>query len=131
MIQANELRIGNYLQYFDGANFIVSHHDIKIITEWTSVVAPLPKPIEITEEWLLKFGFKKIEKGYSIGISDYGYVIEYLDWREDWTFGVEYYDPVNDDELGDVYNFNGLGLKYVHQLQNIYFALTGEELVIK
>ncbi len=149
MIRSTELRIGNwvnlnedgplvpsqiefigfnvngfngYSAHFKGRSCTLEDH----LNDGIIDVTPIP----LTEEWLLKFGFEKQEKGYSIGISDYGYVIEYLDWREDWTFGIEYYDPVNDDELGKVYNFNGLGLKYVHQLQNLYYLLTGEELTL-
>lgn len=52
---------------------------------------------------------------------------------EEWLlkFGVEsIYDfkIYNDD--GDVFYY-AVGCEYVHQLQNLYFALTGEELEIK
>lgn len=46
-------------------------------------------------------------------------------WFSDWTIR-EWKDGT--------YHFNGLGkapLKYLHQLQNLYFALTGEELKIE
>lgn len=71
-------------------------------------------PIPITEEWLLKFGFEKIEN---------------LDC-------LEFYK----DDVSFFINLNGIYLKYVtarihikhiHQLQNLYFDLTGEELTIK
>lgn len=66
------------------------------------------EPIPLTEEWLLKFGFKKRYKAFAKG---------------DFTFiensGMAY-------KLSIVDNMP----KYVHQLQNLYFALTGEELTL-
>lgn len=69
------------------------------------------KPIPLTEEWLLKFGFKHNE-----GMAD------------SWLFFNGF--PMNNHMGG--WHFNDLSIsvliKYVHQLQNLYFALTGEEL---
>ena len=68
------------------------------------------KPIPLTEEWLLKFGFKKDNNFTWVNLE-----MELMQ-REDgfWIW------------LGaDLY------LEHVHQLQNLYFALTGEELIIK
>lgn len=74
-------------------------------------------PMPLTEGWLLKFGFKryinKLEYDYRLGDLGICYDI--------------------DDDVYFVFN-NSLdcqrGFKYVHQLQNLYFALTGEELTI-
>lgn len=71
--------------------------------------------IPITEEWLIKFGFIKDHHGYrledlcslSITINKYG----------------DFLPCFNDRVL-----HNELKLKEVHQLQNMYFALTGQEL---
>jgi len=73
-------------------------------------------PIPLTEEWLLKFGFKNYERlRFSLG----GTLIVDL---EDFTVGI--------NEC-DVFWFLSNDIMYVHQLQNLYFALTGEELVFK
>jgi len=76
------------------------------------------KPIPLTEEWLLRFGFELTETNYDGG---HHYWI--------WDFsGILLTTPYEDDsvvELGDA------KFKYVHQLQNLYFALTGKELEIK
>jgi hypothetical protein len=69
-------------------------------------------PIPLTEEWLLKFGFYKsetfknsfIKKGVDIYIQDTAF----------------WYDLLN----------NSIEIKSVHQLQNLFFALTNEELTI-
>ena len=68
------------------------------------------KPIPLTEEWLLKFGFESddefiFEKDIRICKTKQGYVY----------FDFSVMDPICD-------------VKYVHQLQNLHFALTGEEL---
>jgi hypothetical protein len=70
-------------------------------------------PIPLTEEWLIKFGFYNsetfknsfIKKGVDIYIQDTAF----------------WYDLVNDS----------IEIKSVHQLQNLYFALTNEELTMK
>lgn len=87
------------------------------------------KPIPLTEEWFLRFGFSK--KGFKkgrIGIEVSGedmtttyFAIsqpkKMVEWQNFWAF--EYND----------YRF--VKLEYVHQLQNLYFALTGKELTLK
>jgi hypothetical protein len=142
-MEASELRIGNWvdISYKDDEQ---DQHQVTGTTERGAVwFVPDPssfecafsinqiKPIPLTEEWLVKFGFRKYKNGYIITPSmglDYGYVIEHYEWRGDWALGILYYDPVRDCDIDEVYNFCGTGLKHVHQLQNIYHALTGEEL---
>jgi hypothetical protein len=72
-------------------------------------------PIPLTEEWLLKFGFLKLGEGYEFWESSV-FNIEFI--RNHWHF---------------CYTSNVLctHIKYLHQLQNLYFALVGEELTIK
>jgi len=79
------------------------------------------EPIPLTEEYLLKFGFEKRNEGTS----------------DAWHIGM---NPVTHDWLFDLvwikgyqYPFyrNGLFMiKSVHQLQNLYYAMTGEELTL-
>jgi len=70
------------------------------------------EPIELTEEWLIKFGLKKktIKSCY-------------------WT--IKNFDVDLDGWFGFNKMVAPVPLKYVHQLQNLYFALTGNELTIK
>lgn len=77
------------------------------------------QPIPLTEEWLLKLGFEEIESEeeyYRYGI-----------FKEDLNLIL---DNDNDTELEDGAGFIYIPqkIKCVHQLQNLYFALTGEEL---
>lgn len=70
------------------------------------------EPIPLTEQWLLDFGF------------EYGH--------NDYTIDFKLYFETNDgswSELDVLYEEKYIAtIKYVHQLQNLYFALTGEEL---
>jgi len=82
------------------------------------------EPIPLTEEWLLKFGFEKLKDGglsLRLGTLETDYCLDY-----DESTGL-YLVPFND-------RMNGVGLSRtdsVHQLQNLYHSLTGEELTIK
>jgi hypothetical protein len=125
MINAQELRYGNKLLFLDD---VVTFKNITEFREdgiyWIKPVEPKIeaksfhfKPIELTEEWLLKFGF---EKPAHTWICNIFHLTEWDDFPLNWAVAM---------------NKNGaivvLKLKYVHQLQNLYFALTGEELIDK
>jgi hypothetical protein len=76
--------------------------------------------IPLTEEWLLKFGFKKdedIQKEWSYTLNISGGIVTLFHHNK--TAGLIFIDLAS-----------GL-VQYVHQLQNLYFALKGEELEIK
>ena len=92
-------------------------HDIGIrLTKFVGCLTELVEPIPLTKEWLLKFGFKYkemyYESEYLTALNDCFIVVERVT-------GFFYVDAPNNE------------IKYVHQLQNLYFALTGEELEIK
>lgn len=106
MIQENELRVGNYL--YDGVGGIIKVE----VDDLYDNVRKYYEPIPIMEEILLKCGF---EKSYTKGVFRLG------DWTIDlysktWKFKREWID---------------INFKYLHQLQNLYFALTNQELEIK
>lgn len=91
---------------------------------------PYLTPIALDEEWLLRFRFKRHDDGSVSAQFSYGmnpvtqdYLI-YLVWIRDYE---------NDYQLKGFpfYNNGHFEIKYVHQLQNLYFALTGKELTLK
>ena len=102
---AKELRIGNIISA-NGVDVVVT---ISVIAQRKDF-----EPIPLTEEWLLNFGFKK--DGSEFSIYEYRYTV-YLSNKN------YFYLCDNKKVLTIMYN--------VHQLQNLYFALTGEELEIK
>ena len=123
MIQPQYLRIGNYIEY----NGEIIKLDGSLLCCYIQNELDYPfNEVPLTEEWLLKFGFnKEYQKGY-IGIDVYNsdfVLTEPLkmgEWQTNYTFQFE---------TGSVRKFKEI--EYVHQLQNLYFALTGEELTFK
>ncbi len=88
------------------------------------------KPIPLTEEWLIKFGFEKIN--HKMSMNDGSYNCHWERHFDDFKTGSCIYFSGgffsnNRFNKRHLYHKN----KYVHQLQNLYFALTGEELEIK
>lgn len=79
------------------------------------------KPVQLTEEWLSKFGFEYEDLG-----DDTPYEWYKKDNIEIWDFNGEYWIC----DMLDQYVFEK-EIKYVHQLQNLYFALTNTELEVK
>ena len=80
--------------------------------------------IPLTEELLLKCGFTKEYYGFSCDIMElsYGRFLCNDDTDKDNLFL-----PINNAE----YTISKVSLKYLHQLQNIYYDLTGNELDVK
>ena len=80
-------------------------------------------PIPLTEEWLIKFGFKKKEN--SLFTKKLEYIYNSLKYCEDYKIWI-YYNDNNDAACNSIADLN-----FVHELQNLYFALTNEELTMK
>lgn len=102
-MKANELRIGNLVRLREHDAFIQIEQYQLCESELINV-----QPIPLTEEWLLKFGFD------DLGTYGYGRGNFHICLHEN-----EFYFSINNRKVF---------IKHVHQLQNLYFALTGEEL---
>jgi len=153
MIQANELRIGNFVMTnnskyrTDDVGKVAcivsidserSFEEIKgtasvylIDDKWKDTYGQwltFYEPIPITEEWLLKFGFKKRESG----VCD-SFYIGFNPVTHDWLFDLVWLKKMMDYSYeGNPFYKNGHHeVKYIHQLQNLYFALTQTELELK
>lgn len=123
MIKANELRIGN-LVYPD----MSSHEPITVCIKDFEDTYHL-KPIPLTEEWLLKFGFVITVDPEN---AHYKKVVN-NDFNESFVInrkvGYEVF-YIGHKDCNDYLCFT-TQIKHVHQLQNLYFALTNEELKIE
>jgi hypothetical protein len=114
----NELRLGNYIEYGE-YNYVKVTFDIFSMIH-DDMQDDAFQPIPLTEDWLLKFGFvhSKTDKSnvYKLGsIFRFVYCFEgKFKGKDMLMFGNIQLDKKNH--------------LYVHQLQNLYFALTGEEL---
>jgi hypothetical protein len=134
-MKTNELRIGNYLKGKQGhviVSEIRTNNSVKIHDNTSSFsVGICLIPIPLTEEWLLKFGFEDIGLNMSCsnwlvkeqkGIWRQAIRIAYNERSEEWSLTLECVSPPT---------LSIATIKYVHQLQNLYFALTGKELIIE
>lgn len=124
---ARELKIGNYLHYDGKVTEITGIHPKgnMLFTDWPSSnwkEIERFSPILITKKWLVKFGAKKnIADIYEISGTVFDLFKVFLNPVE-VTIGVDSSDK-------KVYIQREIEhIRYVHQLQNLYFALTGEEL---
>ena len=125
-MQVEELRIGNYLYYrhIDGymkeeiVKICSINNEYLLDKENCTLGYNELKPIPLTEEVLLKCGFEKnnIHKDPSM----YEYCIDYM----------PYIRTIDNSKTFEI-SFYATRIEYLHQLQNLYFALTGKELEIK
>ena len=126
-MKTSELRIGNYIKLMlndeDFAVVQVTLNDLESVDNKKGVYEPLP----LTEDWLLKHGFFVENFDYSIPISECKVVwLTLIPQDEECTaYSV---CVTQTDENEDDQNVFLSDISYVHQAQNLYFALTGNEL---
>ena len=123
-MEANQLRIGNLIKegkveqidnsidevYYSGDGYYQSTYCCNL------------NPIPLTEEWLLKFGFANVHTDWFY--KDIGKTNSYQ-----FCFNICLSNGKITLDSGFDEN-SIIKLKYVHQLQNLYFALTGRELTV-
>jgi hypothetical protein len=133
-LKPTDLRIGNYVTHCDYTDGIFKVESITYQEDavggyvvdtiggkngtWSNPINCI-EPIELTEEWFLKFGFDSLD-------TSFGKLFEFRTGRYAWLI----------DNFGSLHLYyseyeNIANVKYVHQLQNLYFALTGQELEVK
>ena len=139
-MKPQDLRIGNLVTinqtalHFDGSGESESIFEIGEIRtdlvyfkgfhtgEYCSSLQPMP----LTEGWLLTLGFT-IEVGKHGVYYMHSIFKGFRVWKSDitscWVIGRKQFDNNLTYWIAD--------LKYVHQLQNIFYSLTGEELEVK
>lgn len=92
------------------------------------------QPIVLTEEWLLKFGFVLNTNWNMPGLSFYeafhNLGLYYLIKSKSPLGRIIYRLGYPDKESKTYRSPMSKGIEYVHELQNLYFSLTGEELKI-
>ena len=123
-MKANKFRIGNFIKYKNIA-FQCDLEDLIVIRDFEYHGYSY---IELNEEWFLKLGFQlENEK-----CEDEEFKDENLFW---WDFNNFHVDAnVCSDGVDYVYvDQYGMSvyIKYVHELQNLYFALFKKELSIE
>lgn len=133
-MRIEELRIGNFVEYNGCTGIVYAVHspmpcedehfrDIGIVE---LVIGGIVKarideiqPIQLTEELLLKLGFEKSDKLYSTWFNHYYWNI---------TSGDISFNLIDNGTLECI---SYRHIKSMHQLQNLIYAIDGEELEIK
>ena len=121
-MKSNEFRLGNLVNFVERV-IVVSQPDIENMVRMEfaeGVISELYQPILLTEEWLLRFGFERTYNSqfrlkYDLPCDFIGFDISKTEEKS--MEGFRYFGHY-------------IKIKYVHQLQNLYFALTGQELII-
>lgn len=126
MIKPNELRIGNALEYFVEDSLSESEWILNIVDADDIALACKDKyfnkyyrPIPLTPEILEKCGFVGKKQWFYKERFLLGFISTDDNLQAEWKFG------------GTDGGWNLINIKHLHQLQNLYFALTGEELTFK
>jgi hypothetical protein len=135
IITQNEIRVGNILYFpFHKQNVSIVGYakierddsfKVQFETNGGILLEPLSvlRPIQITEEILLKCGFEKwnatVNMGYS-GQFHRGWVIG------DFNINQTYYGLT----AANIKKNDNVIIEYLHQLQNIYYFLSEKELAI-
>ena len=132
-IKTSDLRLGNWLYYTNETKFLMQV--VAIGDDWvqldfegneSDVFENTDKeiyPIPFSDRFLSELSKNIIYDGYLMYIGPNNDLEVYVGIKD----GVIFLTPsVNDDDFEI-----GISIRYVHELQNIYHALTGKELEIK
>jgi len=122
-MKAEELRLNNLIYNGLGQPFKVNATTISEFSLGQSVLGDF-KPIPLTEEWLRQFGFLKDDDGnYWIDLQTH-----YLELVPSRGYLYPTYVQVPEMSYEDEQRVIINRIEFVHELQNLYFALRGEEL---
>ena len=134
-ITTSDLRLGNWLYYTKETMFPMQVYALG--NDWvqldfegneSDVFENTDKeiyPIPITKELIVKsLNAEILGDDYSVKLGDYRYI--YFRINNDGYISIDFfnYDDNSENEICD-------GIRYVHELQNLYHALTGKELEIR
>ncbi len=127
-MKASELRIGNFVALQEGhIEMPLTERRLVRVIEGTYDVEPIP----IIKEWLDKFGFGFYELSQNILIELKLEQINEPELRFVMGYSTDISGNIELDLRIGAVCITDSKIKYVHQLQNLYFALTGNELTIK
>jgi hypothetical protein len=105
-----DLRLGNLVQYVDNGEIkVVSNLVLSFLSSKIQTQVPF-EPILLTTQWVINLGFSQITSEY---YGKNGFSVEF------GTDGIMFI-------IGDLSFVKEI--KYVHELQNLYYSLTDEEL---
>ena len=134
-ITTSDLRLGNWLYESDKSKFPMQVESIgknwiyldfegnegDVFENSDKEIYPIP----ITKELIVKsLNAEPLGDDYSVKLGDYRYI--YFRINNDGYISIDFfnYDDNSENEICD-------GIRYVHELQNLYHAFTGKELEIR
>jgi len=123
-MEVNEVRVGNKVDLY-GSIATICESDYS-----TGLAIIEGKPILLTKEWLVDFGFS-VDRYESV------YKYKKIEWLSIYKNGFFLQKPAEDNYWStflatDTDTAEKVGyIKYVHELQNLYFALMDIELKLK
>lgn len=133
MIPSSELRIGNLVSFVEDANRYKDYHEV---TDINTQIALCHNgdvdtgelfPIPLTPDILEKCGFVKNKLGeMSIEVTDPSFHLELMEGKENYFYPSITQTPDMDEERTVWLN----RINSLHQLQNLFYCLVGEELSI-
>jgi hypothetical protein len=151
----NELRIGNYVYYEHTTHVVSGVHGNSVYSWWVKDGKPVIEyeakdssgtqvenpymdvvrryePIPLTEEWLEKLGLIKRNQTEELpGELQQPDIDEDGDIWYTWVKGVFNLEIQSNGEIWFELYSHYKHIKWVHELQNLYFALTEEELTLQ
>lgn len=120
-MKITELRLGNWIKG-NGIKFQVNRDLFSIMKDNDNRFEGIP----LNEDYFEDFGFKLHKKQLSLNVDGelfyYAQKDEFLIWKNDSYIGKKGWT------LEEKVNMSTRYINYVHELQNLYFAMTGEEL---
>jgi hypothetical protein len=119
MIKANDLRIGSWIDLKNSGYIKVDADNIGDVVNNPAIF----DPILLTPEILEKAGFEKQRS--SDNVLD-NYFIGENPITHDWIMSLQWIDGRESPFYKNGYH----QIKYLHQLQNLFYSLTGKELEI-
>lgn len=125
-MKSNELRLGNWIKYMNRYS-IVSADTVKNLYDWEKKPATqrhdvIHNPIPITYEILVSIGFIDYAKngmGCRIAVNSADELFFYTPDRS-----------IRYQTIGSGFARELSHIKYLHDLQNLYYSLTGKELEV-
>jgi len=137
MIKANELRVGGvFIREIKSGKHIDYDREFILTEYWMGqlfgenmdIALNDLYPIPLSEDILLRLGFVRIDHSWSLndGSENYHYEINGNERHFLLYFNGRQFSA-NDGKLS---SFRYENNKHLHQLQNLYFALTGTELTL-
>ena len=118
-----QCRVANLVEIYNRATgewevYQITHRDFPELKYREELFRGIP----LTEEWLLRFDFFRHHEDYFNSII----YIKNVVGKTEFKWGVYTKEVGSGVQIKDSFL-----LKYVHQLQNLYHALAGEELIVK